>query len=406
VLDLGEPVRLDHDGGVLHKSYITPNEMKPLQEQVKLKELRLFRVHESFQPIVWETVYRNKSSGGIRVLEMQMASSPIVRSEQWKKAKDVAGLTVPTEQSPDKEYKGKDGKGILHYSIGTGEYLDNLCMRKARIASGLDEATPLPLWCLRLDGFVIDHLPFQHELSRIVALTCGENCIDSGLRAPQTDRAPRNKWSKAVNNAASHCLIQWPNWCGVFDDHGDQRDRDGVVVPQDMALSTPIDEFPSSPTMPLTEELLQMKTLDNALEGIKKPDYFAYSPVLADSATATLETVSNLSERGSDVPTPTTTLPPVAYAPPSIVTDRPGQTKSILSTDSSLVVVDGMMESLSPTSTRGSFEIVSPSISQAPSFTTTEDSNAPVVEENKAPKKTTLAHKVRRSLDWLSGSSS
>jgi hypothetical protein len=39
-----------------------------------------------------------------------------------------------------------DGKGILHYNFGTGEYLDGLCMRKARIASGLEEATPLPLW--------------------------------------------------------------------------------------------------------------------------------------------------------------------------------------------------------------------------------------------------------------------
>jgi hypothetical protein len=39
-----------------------------------------------------------------------------------------------------------DGKGILHYTFGTGEYLDGLCMRKARIASGLEEAKPLPLW--------------------------------------------------------------------------------------------------------------------------------------------------------------------------------------------------------------------------------------------------------------------
>ena len=43
------------------------------------------------------------------------------------------------------QLRGTEGKGILHYSFGTGEYLDDFCMRKARIASGSDEAKPLPL---------------------------------------------------------------------------------------------------------------------------------------------------------------------------------------------------------------------------------------------------------------------
>lgn len=105
VLDLGEPVRLDQDRDVLHKSYITSTEMKPLQEQINLKELRLLRVHESFQSIVWNTVFRNTSEGGMRVLDLQMAEAPLVRAEQWRKAKDVVGLTVPTEESNEKDYK-------------------------------------------------------------------------------------------------------------------------------------------------------------------------------------------------------------------------------------------------------------------------------------------------------------
>jgi hypothetical protein len=142
--------------------------MKPLQELVKLKELRLLRMYESIQQLVWETVYRNTSVGGMRVLDLQMAEEPIIRKAKWKKANDVAGLTVPTETSADKMYKGIQGSGVLHYSIGTGEYLDDFCIRKARIASGLEVATPLPLWCLKVDGFVIDHLPFVYDLSRIV----------------------------------------------------------------------------------------------------------------------------------------------------------------------------------------------------------------------------------------------
>lgn len=84
--------------------------------------------------------------------------------------------------------------------------------------------------CLKLDGFVLDFLPFEHELSRIELLTCGINCFDAGLRAPKIRRVPYNRWSQAVNNARTNCLIQWPNWTGIFDDHGDQRDSQGDVV--------------------------------------------------------------------------------------------------------------------------------------------------------------------------------
>lgn len=41
--------------------------------------------------------------------------------------------------------RGRDGKGGLHWKFGYGEYLDGDCIRKARIATGLEEAVPLPL---------------------------------------------------------------------------------------------------------------------------------------------------------------------------------------------------------------------------------------------------------------------
>ena len=42
-------------------------------------------------------------------------------------------------------YRGRDGKGGLHWKFGYGEYLDGDCIRKARIATGIEEAVPLPL---------------------------------------------------------------------------------------------------------------------------------------------------------------------------------------------------------------------------------------------------------------------
>jgi hypothetical protein len=41
--------------------------------------------------------------------------------------------------------RGNDAKGGLHWSFGYGEYLDANCIRKARIASGVEEPIPLPL---------------------------------------------------------------------------------------------------------------------------------------------------------------------------------------------------------------------------------------------------------------------
>ncbi|CAA9965261.1 hypothetical protein PTMSG1_08620 [Pyrenophora teres f. maculata] len=304
VLDLGQPVKVhhdvQHDQVIEYNSYIASNEMKPLVQYTQLKELRLLRMQDSMQSLVWETIFRNTSENGMRVVDLQMAAAPLVRSKHWHTAEDVVGLTVPKADSKEKEYKGIEGKGLLHYCFGTGEYLDDFCMRKARIAAGLDETIPLPLWALKLDGFVVDYLPFEHELSRIVLLTCGSNCIDSGLRAPKTPRTPLNKWSKIVNNAASHCLIQWPNWTGVFDGQGDQRGTDGDVVSQEIGLSTPAADMPFSPVR-LTKESLQMKELGDALDAAKARDEDTKSLMGLGASLKMSHSTSVASTRGSDL---------------------------------------------------------------------------------------------------------
>ena len=105
VLDLGQPVRLQQDGENEYKSYISPAEIKPLIQQTELKELRLFHMHDSYQSIYWEAVFRNTSKTGMRVLDLDMAAPPIVRKDHWHRAEDVRGLTVPKIDSKEKEYK-------------------------------------------------------------------------------------------------------------------------------------------------------------------------------------------------------------------------------------------------------------------------------------------------------------
>lgn len=243
---------------------------------------------------------------------------------------------------------------------------------------------------------MIDHLPFDQELSRLILLTCGDKCIDSGLRAPKTQKTPWNKWSRSVNNANSHCLIQWPNWTGIFDDHGDQRDTKGEVVSQEVGLSTPFSEFSPSPPAQLTKEHLDMKEMGDALQ---TDDYFgAVVPARPSSRyQASLSALSNLSTRGSDVPTPTIT---------SITTDDADIAEvddliSPVSSSSTVLVDDQDLDS--PLSSFGSFEQVTPPGSDVASDVATVGSTAGSGSDSTVPKHPGILHKVRLSLGWLSG---
>ncbi|KAF2000228.1 hypothetical protein P154DRAFT_412777, partial [Amniculicola lignicola CBS 123094] len=227
VVNLDNPVHLDTADGN-RRTYISHDAMRPLTTFTKLEQLRIFGMHDSFQSIIWETVYRNDAdSKSMDVLDLSMKLVPLVRRSDWLKAEDVKKLTVAEDEV--QPYKGIDGKGVLHYERGTGEYLDDLCIRRARNASNIDTTKALPLWCLKLDGFVVDHLPFKEELSQIVLLVCGEKCIDAGLRAPKTAH-PHNKWRDWVKDTMTHCAIKFPKWAGVFDAEGNEHDVEGNLI--------------------------------------------------------------------------------------------------------------------------------------------------------------------------------
>ena len=61
----------------------------------KLKELRIFNMRDSLQPIIWETLFRIGNEGGtMRVLDLRMNHAPLIRVEGWIKADWVRGLDV------------------------------------------------------------------------------------------------------------------------------------------------------------------------------------------------------------------------------------------------------------------------------------------------------------------------
>ncbi|USP82488.1 hypothetical protein yc1106_09762 [Curvularia clavata] len=402
VLDLSQPIRIERDGDIEYKSYIAPKDMKPLVQQTQLEELRMFGMHDSMQAVVWETAYRNVSEGGMRVVDLQMAAEPIVRMDHWRKAMDVVGLTVPKQDSNESEYKGIEGKGVLHHSFGTGEYLDAFCMRKARISAGLEESRPLPLWSLKLNGFVVDYLPFEHELSRIVLLTCGDDCIDSGLRAPRTLLTPHNRWSQIVNYAPSHCLIQWPNWTGVFDDNGDQRDNHGDIVPQESGVSTPVDEPVSPDRMPLTKESLELKELKTALEKMEPIERamsmasnvsVCGSDVTEAAADATSADFAEMaSGDGSDHTEPADDAAPSEY-PELATVDGSAAYGSPYSMTASLILVNTASTMESRVSNDSSFDNVSPVDIDAGADNATEGSKGSATVGNTSSKSDSFKHK-------------
>lgn len=129
------------------------------------------------------------------------------------------------------------------------------------------------------------------------------------MRAPRTHAKPYHAWSRQVNNAACHFYVQWPNWSGIFDIAGDQRDTLGDVVAQGVGLSTPYTEdAPDLPLqLPLTKKALNMKGIDNALNNVSKLDYFNIEPPAPDGAVPgpPISVVSNFSEHGSKSSLPT-----------------------------------------------------------------------------------------------------
>ncbi|KAF1958592.1 hypothetical protein CC80DRAFT_502542 [Byssothecium circinans] len=323
IVDVSQPIKVSSDSRPM---YITQDDMKPLLDFTNLRELRVFGMRDSFQAIVWETVFRNGRKHSMDVLDLRMASPPLVRKDDWIKAEEVVGLNVMDTEFQD--YKGIDGKGVLHYSHGTGEYLDDYCMRKARIASGLDESKPLPLWCLKLDGFVIDRLPLERELSQVVLLTCGKHCIDAGLRAPRIQRSSTyNKWGASVGNEANHCFIVWPKWRAIFDNEGQLLDPDGKPHLSQLSgteklteanlelkrMSESSDEDAGGMEVDLTSTVTLRGSTVPSPKSEVSPTEMPNITIVVEDVDAKLDTASNASVRGSAVPTSTSAAERLEY---------------------------------------------------------------------------------------------
>jgi hypothetical protein len=132
---------------------------------------------------------------------------------------------------------------------------------------------------------VIDQLPLEHELNRVVLLTCGQNCIDAGLRAPRTPQtATQNKWGSSIHSNATHCFIVWPNWRAIFNNDGQLLDPDGNVVTDssdEVILTPPESMYDDSPddkvAIDSSDSNVVIESPDSN-DGIDSPDEANFTP--------------------------------------------------------------------------------------------------------------------------------
>ncbi|OAL56562.1 hypothetical protein IQ07DRAFT_674741 [Pyrenochaeta sp. DS3sAY3a] len=212
IVNLEQPV-FPQEGNTLstYGKTIEPSEMTSLLDMTQLEELRLFKIPEiSFQPVVWGTVFRNKTAKGMKVLELEMARPAVVRPGDWCLAHDVVDLDVAAGVYMAQKYKGASGNGMLDWLLGFGQYLDVRCIRKARIVADLGEGGVLPLRCLKLDGIVVDHFPFVEELSTLELVVFSEGCVNAGLRRPSS------------SGSSNPIMMHWPKCAGAYQAHEGQ----------------------------------------------------------------------------------------------------------------------------------------------------------------------------------------
>ena len=214
-------------------------------------------------------------------------------------------------------------------------------------------------------------------------LVCGKNCIDAGMRAPKTQAQPYYAWSKKVNNAACRFVLQWPNWTGIFDTEGDQRDTSGNVVAQGSGVSTPF--IGAASTLPqqlaLTEGTLNMKDICDDTDDTENPSELDYFCRLPSPTTSSVE-------RGLEGP-----------SPPALS----------ITTNAEVPMVDGSI--VSETSLTASFHILhlhgandaTPEVSPT-EFSPTSESWDSSFDSDVQPR----GHKAKRSLSdsyWVTGPS-
>ncbi|KAL4736800.1 hypothetical protein BDV11DRAFT_172582 [Aspergillus similis] len=172
------------EGGNKHddeKPSVLPiDEMAPLCTFRNLRILKITGMMQSYQMYIFQAAWLNTN---LEELEIGMALQPrLRRGYKWPYIKGGWRLNKTTYAEP--VYHGT-GYGTLLRTVGVAEYLDKMCIEKAKIRAMASGSTRnrLSIRTLILTGVVVDADPFLHwfDPKRLKCINFKDNCVDAGF---------------------------------------------------------------------------------------------------------------------------------------------------------------------------------------------------------------------------------
>ncbi|KAI9376467.1 hypothetical protein BJX61DRAFT_366380 [Aspergillus egyptiacus] len=159
------------------------DDMFPLCMFRNLRVLKITGMMQSYQMYIFQAAWLNTN---LEELEIGMALPPrLRRGYKWPYIKSGWQLNRATYGEP--VYYGT-GEGSLMRQVGCGEYLDKMCLEKAKIRAMAMGSTrhKLSIRTLVLTGVVVDADPFLHwfDPKRLKRIHFKDNCVDSGFYLP------------------------------------------------------------------------------------------------------------------------------------------------------------------------------------------------------------------------------
>ncbi|KAL4869604.1 hypothetical protein BDV12DRAFT_196233 [Aspergillus spectabilis] len=175
-------------------------EMAPICTFRNLRVLKLTGMMQSYQMYIFMAAWLNTN---LEELEIGMALPPRLRrcykwpyiKGGWRLDKATYGEPIyysnthtrtTTPQTNDFFPKSSGtGEGALLRTVGAGEYLDKMCLEKAKIRAMAIGSTRnrLSIRILILTGVVVDADPFLHwfDPDRLKCINFKDNCVDAGF---------------------------------------------------------------------------------------------------------------------------------------------------------------------------------------------------------------------------------
>ncbi|KAL2835395.1 hypothetical protein BJY01DRAFT_238860 [Aspergillus pseudoustus] len=156
------------------------DEMAPVCMFRNLRVLKITGMMQSYQMYIFQAAWLNTN---LDELEIGMALSPrLRRGYKWPYIKGGWQLNKTNMEEP--VYYG-DCEGSLIHKVGIGEYLDKICLEKAKIRAMAMGSTRnrLSIRTLVLTGVVVDADPFLHwfDPKRLKCINFKDNCVDAGF---------------------------------------------------------------------------------------------------------------------------------------------------------------------------------------------------------------------------------